>query len=406
MGEVYEASAPDISRTVAVKRMMEQNATDENLLPLFLREMLVASTLEHHNIVEVIDVGKAKNELFLVMELVAGPTLAEILEAYKSRSARLPLNVACGLAMQIAQGLAHAHERCQPDGTPLGIVHRDVAPENVLIGHDGVPKLVDFGLAKLNGQDLTQPGIIRGRPRSLAPEQARGDPTDARADIFALGATLFEMVSGECLYPQETIATLLYRVASGDYEPIGLRIPNADPGLIAIIEKALSPNVSARHRSARQFERALGSFRATRELRLTTQAIAEVVHQTWPTIVERRHEVMQHNEGELYGQTIVLPADELKLLARAPSLQGTLQKRRRATTSNGRPHSLNAPLTRAARSRPRFEEAQFPQRSPSSIPSRALFGCRWNPADRLYTTVITLTATLFLGLLWFISRTY
>lgn len=335
MGEVYAAEARDIGRPVAVKRMLEHAAGDEDLLRLFLREMMVASTLEHHNVVEVLDFGQAAHELFLVMELVDGPTLAEILAVMRARGQPIPIEVACGIATQVAQGIAHAHERSLPDGTPLGIVHRDIAPENVLIGSDGVPKLVDFGLAKLDGQNLTQPGVIRGRPRSLAPEQARGDETDARTDVFALGAILFEMTSGHRLYPDEAVATLLWRVAAGGYESIRDRMPGADPDLVAIIERAVAVDPELRHRSARQLERELGAFQAARELRVSSAAIAELVASNWPEIEALRERALNGSEGELEGRTLTLPADELDTYTEQGDLERARETLRRQPAAVG-----------------------------------------------------------------------
>ncbi len=284
MGEVYQGDAPDLHRQVAVKRMLETYADDQDLRLLFLREVMVAATLEHHNVVEVLDAGLAQSELFLVMEFVDGPSLAEIMEVLHREGEKLPIEVALGIVSQVAQGLAHAHERALPDGTPLGIVHRDVAPENVLIGTNGIPKVVDFGLAKLNGQSLTQPGVIRGRPRSLAPEQARGDDVDVRTDIFALGTILFELISGQGVYPEENMATLLWRVAAGDYPPLAPRLPEVDPDLISIIEKALAVDPANRYPSARNFERRLATFRATRDMSMSSRAVAQLVTRVWPKV--------------------------------------------------------------------------------------------------------------------------
>ena len=312
MGEVYRAESAELGRAVAVKRMLEQAAGDQDLLQLFLREVMVASTLEHHNVVEVLDVGRSHNELFLVMELVEGPTLAEVLQVLRGREERVPIPVACGIATQVAQGLAHAHERALPDGTPLGIVHRDIAPENVLIGLDGVPKLVDFGLAKLDGQTLTQPGVIRGRPRSLAPEQARGEATDPRTDIFALGSILFEMTSGQKLYPDEAIASLLWRVAEGDYEAIGPRMGDIDVDLVGIVERAVAVDPANRQRSARQLERELGAFQASRELRVSQAGIAELMNSVWPDVLALRQDALEGTAGELEERQLTLPADEFE----------------------------------------------------------------------------------------------
>ncbi|MEQ9498655.1 MAG: serine/threonine-protein kinase [Deltaproteobacteria bacterium] len=311
MGEVYTAVTPDLNRRVAVKRMLDADASDEDLKLLFLREVAVAATLEHHNVVEVLDAGQNGHELFLVMEYVDGPSLAEIAEVLRRQGKILPIEVSCGIVSQIARGLGHAHTRAMPDGTPLGIVHRDVAPENVLIGTDGIPKIVDFGLAKLSGHSLTQPGVIRGRPRSLSPEQARGDPVDARADIFSLGALLFELTSGQPLYAGDQVATLLWKVAAGDYDPLEPRLTHVDADLTAIIQRAVAVDADDRFRSAREMERALDAFRAARGMRMSARALAQVVTITWPAIQKMRQERLDGTAGELEGSNLVLPADRL-----------------------------------------------------------------------------------------------
>ena len=311
MGEVYKGTTPDLNRKVAVKRMLDHESADEDLKALFLREVAVAATLEHHNVVEVLDAGQAGPELYLVMEFVDGPALAEIVEVLRRENKILPIEVSCGIVSSVALGLRHAHERALPDGTPLGIVHRDVAPENVLIGSEGIPKIVDFGLATLAGHSLTEPGIIRGRPRALSPEQARGDPTDVRSDIFSLGAMLFELVAGQSLYPNEAIATLLWKVAAGDYAPLEPRLTHVDSDLVELIQKALAVESADRFRSAREMERALDHFRAARGMRMSSRALAQVVSMTWPQIQQMRKERIDGDRGELEGARLVLPADQL-----------------------------------------------------------------------------------------------
>ncbi len=311
MGEVYRGTSPDLNRQVAVKRMLDRESADEDLKALFLREVAVAATLEHHNVIEVLDAGQSGPELYLVMEFVDGPALAEIVEVLRRENKILPIEVSCGVVSSVALGLTHAHERALPDGTPLGIVHRDVAPENVLVGTDGVPKIVDFGLATLAGHNLTEPGIIRGRPRALSPEQARGDPTDVRSDIFSLGAMLFELVAGQALYPNEAIATLLWKVAAGDYPPLEPRLSHVDSDLVALIQRALAVDPADRFRSTREMERALDHFRAARGMRMSSRALSQVVSMTWPRIQEMRKERTEGSIGELEGSRLVLPADQL-----------------------------------------------------------------------------------------------
>lgn len=350
MGEVYEGRSVDLGQVVAIKRMLQSDSGE--LQDLFFREVAVCATLEHPNVVEVIDAGQNGPDLYLVMEYVDGPSLAELLEALRRQGKVLPVEAACGIVAQVARGLAHAHERSLPDGTPLGIIHRDVAPENVLITKSGLPKLVDFGLATLSGHHFTTPGTIRGRPHALSPEQARGEKIDTRSDIFSLGALTFEVVSGKQLYANEALATMLWKVVAGDYESVEARLPGTDPDLVQLIKTALAVDPEQRFRSAREVERALDRFRAARGMRIDSGKIASIISRLWPEILKLRDDHKEDGPGEIEGKRLVLPTDKLDVTA---------------SQSGPRPPAAHAPVPKVS-APPPYRPKSKPRGSVSWVP--------------------------------------
>ena len=197
MGEVYKARDTRLDRDVAIKVLPEAVANDADRLARFEREAKAVAALSHPNILAVHDTGTDAGRAFVVMELLEGETLRERLAA-----GPLPVRKAVDAAVQMARGLAAAHDK--------GLVHRDVKPENVFLTHDGQVKILDFGLAKTAATGsgatetafaLTDPGSVMGTVGYMAPEQVRGTPVDARTDLFALGAVLYEMLIGPAGVP-------------------------------------------------------------------------------------------------------------------------------------------------------------------------------------------------------------
>lgn len=200
MAQVYEAraeSAGGVTQRVALKRILPERARDPRYRAMFLDEARVLSRLEHPNIVRMLDFGLVDDAEFLVLELVDGLDAGEAF-----RLARLDGSASVPAALQviasIAEALAFAHEQRDADGTPLGIVHRDVSPSNVLLSYEGWAKLTDFGIALSNERtERTRTGVVKGKAAFMAPEQARGLAVDPAADVWALGATLLSLVTGE-----------------------------------------------------------------------------------------------------------------------------------------------------------------------------------------------------------------
>src|SRR5580700_10915376 len=206
MGEVYRARDSRLNRDVALKILPSSFSTDAERLQRFAQESRAAAALNHPNILSIYDIGEAQGAPYVVSELLEGETLRDRLQ-----NGPLSSRKAIDYAQQIARGLAAAHEK--------GIVHRDLKPENLFITHDGRVKILDFGLAKLTRpeaardsgdaptlQAVTEPGVVMGTVGYMSPEQVRGKPADARADIFSFGAVVYEMLSGKRAFRGDTSA--------------------------------------------------------------------------------------------------------------------------------------------------------------------------------------------------------
>jgi eukaryotic-like serine/threonine-protein kinase len=235
----------DLDRPVALKRLAENLGRDEELRRRFLREARLAARLSHPNVVRVFDVGEDGGRPFIAMEYVEGETLAD----FVARQGRVPLAEAATLGVQICAGLAAAHA--------AGLVHRDVKPQNLLLGTDGVLKLGDFGIAVgYEGTRLTVAGTVLGTAGYLAPEQARGEEVTAAADIYAVGAVLYELLTGE---PARTVDSLAELGSDDGFDPpdLAARVPSARPELVAAVTACLSVRPEDRPASAAALARRL-----------------------------------------------------------------------------------------------------------------------------------------------------
>jgi eukaryotic-like serine/threonine-protein kinase len=353
MSELYEATM-DGKYKVAVKRLILPDQEGDMVAQGFFREAAVLGSMDHPNVVELIDAGESDGEFFLIMELIEGISVADLLEYLRAQGETIDPDLAFGIIGQVARGLVHAHERAMPDGSPLGVVHRDVAPENILVTTEGVPKLIDFGIATLNGFEITAPGVIRGHSNYMSPEQARTEKIDARSDVFALGAVLFELLSQEALYTETQQAALLWKVQQGDYPCLSDRLSKEEPELIEILSKALAVKSEERYRSARNFERHLDRFRAARGLRVDRRTIARMV----AVIAEHKKKQRSRiSKGDLRNSSLVLEADDPRRpgsfssphmraieVEDLPPSRPVIQKRKRVESPElDRPPSLSRP---------------------------------------------------------------
>ena len=264
MAEVFRGvavAAGGFEKPVAIKRILPHLGEDERFVELLMAEAKFLSHLRHRNIVQIYDVGLGDDDqYFLVMEYVDGVNLGKLYDALEARGKRLPLEVALHIGAEVCEALDHAHRVRGSDGKPLGLVHRDISPSNVLLSRSGEVKLTDFGIAK-RMEEHTGHGGVRGKFAYISPEQASSKPVDGRSDVFSLGVVLYELVLGHRLFSQLPDFKALQAVLDGRVKPpreIDASLPS---DLEEILMSALAHDPEQRFASASAFGTELRGYR-------------------------------------------------------------------------------------------------------------------------------------------------
>jgi serine/threonine-protein kinase len=250
------------SRTVAMKRMHESYAKDEEFISMFIDEVRIVGRIRHPNVVPVLDLVAQQGELLMVMEYVHGETLARLIRTANLRKERLPVRVAASIMTGVLEGLHAAHEAVSEKGDPLHIVHRDVSPQNIIVGVDGVARVLDFGVALAAGRlQTTRDGQVKGKMAYMAPEQMRGSLVDRRTDVYAVGVVLWEVLTGTRLFQADNEIALFGKVLNGETEPPSSAALGISKSLDAVVMRAIDGDPSKRFQTAQ--EMALEIERAT-----------------------------------------------------------------------------------------------------------------------------------------------
>jgi len=262
MAQVFTAvtfGAEGFRRQFVVKRLRAELARDADVVAQFIDEANLASTLVHSNIIPVFDFGKVGDEYFLAQEYILGRDLGRLTARVIERQQRaLPVPVVLYAAAETLRALEYAHAKLGEGGRPLGIVHRDVSPSNILLSARGEVKLFDFGIVKAEGRvTKTQHGVVKGNVSFMSPEQARGIAIDARADLFSLGLVIFYCLTGEILYHGETTYELLVKAATGPSNAELARIAALPAPCADIVARALQVDPTKRYQSATEFAAAV-----------------------------------------------------------------------------------------------------------------------------------------------------
>ncbi|HMG52412.1 MAG TPA: protein kinase, partial [Kofleriaceae bacterium] len=289
MAELYLARTVGMEgfeKLVCVKRILPQYINNPSFVNMFLNEARLAATLHHPNVAQVYDIGQEQGEFFFAMEYVHGEDLGRLVATAQENGVAVSLDCALTVASGLCAGLHHAHEKASPDGKPLGVVHRDVSPTNVLVSYDGAVKLVDFGIARAGGTSVSTTGL-KGKIAYMSPEQCRGKvPLDRRSDVFSIGTILYELTTGRRPFVDETEYGVLQQIVNRDADPPSSVAPGYPPALEAIVMRALSRDVERRFSTALELQNQLEDFAHDNRLRVSPLVLARLMSTLFPARLE------------------------------------------------------------------------------------------------------------------------
>lgn len=314
MAEVYLAIAEGrlgFNKLVVIKRLREDLAEEEQFVQMFLDEARLAARLSHPNIVHAYEVGEEEGNYFIAMEYLEGQPLSRIYNRALRAGSRLPRAVAIRIVMDALSGLHYAHELKDYNGKPLDIIHRDISPHNIFVTYDGTVKVVDFGIAKASSNAThTEAGQIKGKVGYMAPEQAVLSAIDRRADLYAMGVVLWEVLTGKRLFPGATLESLP-TILTAAIPRVSSVVDGIDEELDEIVVKALRRKADGRFQTAEEMRKALESYLRGHGETVDAQDVGKYVSETFAEVreqvrerVERQMEAAQSRAREVVASGV------------------------------------------------------------------------------------------------------
>ena len=281
MAEVYlakQAGAAGFEKLVCLKRILPHLARDKQFVEMFLNEARLAARLDHPNIVSIFDLGETNGNYFIAMEFIDGPNLRGVGKRAAELNELLPVPEVVKIISMAAAGLQYAHDLTDERGQPLGLVHRDISPDNILVHKNGAAKVVDFGIAKAaNSSGGTRTGTLKGKVAYMPPEQLRGSALDRRTDVFALGVVLYEMLAGKRPWDATSEVALIGKIMSEEAPPLGEVRPDVPEELIAIVERALAKDREQRYQSCHELQNDLEQLLVNLGQTITPGRVADFI---------------------------------------------------------------------------------------------------------------------------------
>ncbi|MDF1564099.1 MAG: protein kinase [Deltaproteobacteria bacterium] len=391
MAEIWLAqqrAAGGFEKLVAVKRILPGLADREEFIKMFLDEARLAAQLGHPNIVQIYDLGRTGDTYYIAMEFIHGENLRMITRRAEE-AAGVPVPMAVKMISEAAAALHYAHHKTAPDGTPLGVVHRDISPQNLLVSYEGQVKVVDFGIAKAaNSLTETRTGVIKGKYPYMSPEQVLARKIDGRSDLFSLGIVLWETLTGKRLYDQPTDFLVMDAIIKKAHPPASSIRDDIPESLDELLAKAMAKRVEDRYESCHAFHQALerwlhqnGQMVGAVEIGAFMKATFPDRLATWSKLLEQRDQADFSSEvlDELSGFMGMTPSSELGTGAPERVLQATraLRPGQRSSDAAAQPERSESLRRRAALSTGPTPETSQPSR-PSFQPPNA-------PAKSRYT---------------------
>jgi eukaryotic-like serine/threonine-protein kinase len=281
MAEVYLAKTVGVAgfeKFVALKMIHPTLAENQDFVTMLVDEAKIAVQLSHPNIAQTFDLGRDGDTYYLAMEFIDGIDLYNLIRASQYVGFLMPFDACAFIAREIASALEHAHGKRDGRGELLGVIHRDIAPDNILISHEGAVKLVDFGIAKATARgSQTAIGVVKGKYAYMSPEQSLGDPVDATTDIYATGVVLYEMLTGRPLYTETNLQLLLDLIREGCFAAPSRLRADVPPGLERIVMRCLAPR-EHRYPNARELAADLHQFLHTYSPQFVTATLGSLMN--------------------------------------------------------------------------------------------------------------------------------
>ncbi|MDB4938306.1 MAG: hypothetical protein JWP87_5278 [Labilithrix sp.] len=319
-------------RLVALKTILPTYSNDRQFCDMFLDEAKIAGQIDHENVARILEIGEDRGLLYYAMELIDGESLRKVYRDVRAAKTIFPMGIALRIVADACAGLHATHELHGEDGRPLQVVHRDVSPQNLLVTIRGTTKLIDFGVAKANARrsEETAAGTLKGKIEYMAPEQARGEPLDRRADVYALGAVLYELLAGRPVRDTDEgrqLAALHELMTGVPYHPLPATVPHLVRG---IVDRALARDPAMRFATAEELRRALEQAMLATGEPSTSEDVANVLAHFSRERTAKRKDAIERavraaTDGRLNAATIVAPlsARALPHHGSAPGGSGT-----------------------------------------------------------------------------------